>query len=155
MSGSGIRPRLPGQQFALLDRFRGISCRHRPGVNVGKDARARTYDSAVPDTNAGRNKHIGRNPRVLTNRDRRSDKRHCRISIVVASGTKETVLTDYCMRPYHDLRHTITVHVLAQTTMSTHLQVPGCPDTSARIRSEEHTSELQSQSNLVCRLLLE
>src|SRR2546430_10482244 len=27
--------------------------------------------------------------------------------------------------------------------------------TSAPIRSEEHTSELQSQSNLVCRLLLE
>src|SRR2546430_12816590 len=27
-----------------------------------------------------------------------------------------------------------------------------CP---ARLRSEEHTSELQSQSNLVCRLLLE
>src|SRR2546427_7887227 len=26
---------------------------------------------------------------------------------------------------------------------------------SARCRSEEHTSELQSQSNLVCRLLLE
>src|SRR2546427_4411577 len=28
-----------------------------------------------------------------------------------------------------------------------------CPDSKAR--SEEHTSELQSQSNLVCRLLLE
>src|SRR5688572_32122038 len=28
-------------------------------------------------------------------------------------------------------------------------------DGSDRIRSEEHTSELQSQSNLVCRLLLE
>src|SRR2546430_7737871 len=28
-----------------------------------------------------------------------------------------------------------------------------CPD--AAVRSEEHTSELQSQSNLVCRLLLE
>src|SRR6266567_1316738 len=27
--------------------------------------------------------------------------------------------------------------------------------TSSRLRSEEHTSELQSQSNLVCRLLLE
>src|SRR5688572_32532164 len=26
---------------------------------------------------------------------------------------------------------------------------------NARVRSEEHTSELQSQSNLVCRLLLE
>src|SRR5688572_31680422 len=27
--------------------------------------------------------------------------------------------------------------------------------TAERVRSEEHTSELQSQSNLVCRLLLE
>src|SRR2546430_7710656 len=30
----------------------------------------------------------------------------------------------------------------------------GCP-VQAIVRSEEHTSELQSQSNLVCRLLLE
>src|SRR2546430_13461676 len=29
------------------------------------------------------------------------------------------------------------------------------PDSTARPRSEEHTSELQSQSNLACRLLLE
>src|SRR2546427_7317566 len=29
------------------------------------------------------------------------------------------------------------------------------PEPGARDRSEEHTSELQSQSNLVCRLLLE
>src|SRR2546427_4911808 len=28
-------------------------------------------------------------------------------------------------------------------------------DVPSRLRSEEHTSELQSQSNLVCRLLLE
>src|SRR5256886_5216334 len=28
-------------------------------------------------------------------------------------------------------------------------------DTAGALRSEEHTSELQSQSNLVCRLLLE
>src|SRR6266478_7676064 len=31
----------------------------------------------------------------------------------------------------------------------------GCWCSSRRSRSEEHTSELQSQSNLVCRLLLE
>src|SRR5688572_32711063 len=31
----------------------------------------------------------------------------------------------------------------------------GIPDQEAVVRSEEHTSELQSQSNLVCRLLLE
>src|SRR2546430_4784374 len=30
-----------------------------------------------------------------------------------------------------------------------------CVDVAASMRSEEHTSELQSQSNLVCRLLLE
>src|SRR5688572_31767129 len=30
-----------------------------------------------------------------------------------------------------------------------------CPSSSPASRSEEHTSELQSQSNLVCRLLLE
>src|SRR2546430_13124340 len=35
-------------------------------------------------------------------------------------------------------------------------QVAVTPGTPARVmRSEEHTSELQSQSNLVCRLLLE
>src|SRR2546430_10247329 len=33
--------------------------------------------------------------------------------------------------------------------------VPPIRDRRARDRSEEHTSELQSQSNLVCRLLLE
>src|SRR2546430_11721516 len=32
---------------------------------------------------------------------------------------------------------------------------PGVAVRSEQVRSEEHTSELQSQSNLVCRLLLE
>src|SRR2546430_12016861 len=36
------------------------------------------------------------------------------------------------------------------------VQVHRMPSTTPRaVRSEEHTSELQSQSNLVCRLLLE
>src|SRR5258706_10073562 len=40
---------------------------------------------------------------------------------------------------------------LAETiTISRHLQTP-----EIRVRSEEHTSELQSLTNLVCRLLLE
>src|SRR2546421_9657816 len=34
-------------------------------------------------------------------------------------------------------------------------QLPGAVDRSALQRSEEHTSELQSRSDLVCRLLLE
>src|SRR2546427_9256438 len=32
---------------------------------------------------------------------------------------------------------------------------PGAAETGVLLRSEEHTSELQEQSNLVCRLLLE
>src|SRR2546430_6005094 len=39
---------------------------------------------------------------------------------------------------------------------ATHLpKVSAWPDPASDNRSEEHTSELQSQSNLVCRLLLE
>src|SRR2546430_3911034 len=34
-------------------------------------------------------------------------------------------------------------------------QVSTCRPIASTVRSEEHTSELQSQSNLVCRLLLE
>src|SRR2546427_7591750 len=34
-------------------------------------------------------------------------------------------------------------------------QILGFPEVHPSVRSEEHTSELQSQSNLVCRLLLE
>src|SRR2546430_9689367 len=36
-----------------------------------------------------------------------------------------------------------------------HLEPALCQDRGSTRRSEEHTSELQSQSNLVCRLLLE
>src|SRR2546430_7185358 len=39
--------------------------------------------------------------------------------------------------------------------MSMYGALPSRPIRVAQIRSEEHTSELQSQSNLVCRLLLE
>src|SRR6266853_5609254 len=38
---------------------------------------------------------------------------------------------------------------------STILAMRACSRRSSMVRSEEHTSELQSQSNLVCRLLLE
>src|SRR2546430_13011277 len=38
--------------------------------------------------------------------------------------------------------------------VSHHREEPGA-EARAPVRSEEHTSELQSQSNLVCRLLLE
>src|SRR2546430_13616936 len=42
-----------------------------------------------------------------------------------------------------------------KTVLATNLAVALAAGGARRVRSEEHTSELQSQSNLVCRLLLE
>src|SRR2546430_12297306 len=57
--------------------------------------------------------------------------------------------------PVHDSRLTCEscVRILIGTVTSLiRRRDPTCPRS---LRSEEHTSELQSQSNLVCRLLLE
>src|SRR5688572_32634348 len=54
----------------------------------------------------------------------------------------------YTPSPNETLLRTFDSPVPTQTTS-------GLPGASAMSRSEEHTSELQSQSNLVCRLLLE
>src|SRR2546430_13385158 len=42
-----------------------------------------------------------------------------------------------------------------ETIVAAQVTLPGQLNVQASARSEEHTSELQSQSNLVCRLLLE
>src|SRR5688572_31878459 len=55
-----------------------------------------------------------------------------------------------------DLGMLIIVHLLVTVTASafSYLTIIALRETLATLRSEEHTSELQSQSNLVCRLLL-
>src|SRR5688572_32714789 len=47
------------------------------------------------------------------------------------------------------------VHGRKLATVRSPLSTTETPNTWEHVRSEEHTSELQSQSNLVCRLLLE
>src|SRR2546430_14446841 len=47
------------------------------------------------------------------------------------------------------------VIVMENTSLATALRAPSISSLASTYRSEEHTSELQSQSNLVCRLLLE
>src|SRR2546430_6557749 len=60
----------------------------------------------------------------------------------------------------------LVLNALFRTEHPTHMSFPEAIDVAGRVgaartylthltRSEEHTSELQSQSNLVCRLLLE
>src|SRR2546430_12965261 len=48
-----------------------------------------------------------------------------------------------------------TAELLSRTHGASQTSAPWICDASVYDRSEEHTSELQSQSNLVCRLLLE
>src|SRR3989475_4674941 len=60
--------------------------------------------------------------------------------------------------PYTTLFRSVYLDVLRSVVASGHgaiLLVPEIALTPQTVRSEEHTSELQSQSNLVCRLLLE
>src|SRR5256885_13248606 len=54
--------------------------------------------------------------------------------------------------------YTLSLHdalPISRSTTSTTCCAPGCAFCSSSRRSEEHTSELQSPCNLVCRLLLE
>src|SRR2546430_4030621 len=61
--------------------------------------------------------------------------------------------------PYTTLFRSLNIQALIVHAWAASRSSPGVsPEHGARvsqIRSEEHTSELQSQSNLVCRLLLE
>src|SRR5688572_31362334 len=52
----------------------------------------------------------------------------------------------------------VALHLLEEAGHRAHIEsggVQGLEADAVGLRSEEHTSELQSQSNLVCRLLLE
>src|SRR2546427_6143563 len=50
---------------------------------------------------------------------------------------------------------TLTLFLPSGVEVDTYYKFGPTPDDPSDHRSEEHTSELQSQSNLVCRLLLE
>src|SRR2546430_5606949 len=68
------------------------------------------------------------------------------------------------LRPFIDLRETVVSfppqpvitedNLVVNIDSVIYFQVTDAKAASYEIRSEEHTSELQSQSNLVCRLLL-
>src|SRR5205085_6389458 len=54
-----------------------------------------------------------------------------------------------------EVRHPVVLAVVHLHPVGRHRRVKVNDGENDRVRSEEHTSELQSQSNLVCRLLLE
>src|SRR5260221_5177923 len=58
-------------------------------------------------------------------------------------------------REHHDQRWCIVRNVFANGLFVVGSLTPNSPFAKTFLRSEEHTSELQSHSDLVCRLLLE
>src|SRR2546430_3996493 len=68
---------------------------------------------------------------------------------------------DRAVEPLHEPRRDDPDHAFVPAFVREHVAAAGPPSLRPRLhlrerlRSEEHTSELQSQSNLVCRLLLE
>src|SRR2546430_11524592 len=59
-----------------------------------------------------------------------------------------------CAASFHVIEDKL-VSIVIRTARYCPAGISPCPRIAVAPRSEEHTSELQSQSNLVCRLLLE
>src|ERR1039457_7440149 len=74
----------------------------------------------------------------------RSHKCMCFFFLMIRRPPRSTLF------PYTTLFRSVTVHSPAPASMTQPPTRPSSPN-----RSEEHTSELQSPCNLVCRLLLE
>src|SRR2546427_4680210 len=66
-------------------------------------------------------------------------------------GSAESIRLRHVPCPSGDQRRRLVKRLTIARSQSALVRSPGF----SRFRSEEHTSELQSQSNLVCRLLLE
>src|SRR2546430_13413374 len=64
-------------------------------------------------------------------------------------------LADHRMVDFHARRFGELTPVVVGTDITAVVGIPAGNVSREEFRSEEHTSELQSQSNLVCRLLLE
>src|SRR5688572_31693283 len=82
------------------------------------------------------------------------------LSSMIAIFSHETPTTESYTLSLHDALPILSGYagVSAIRKGALHVRLPflsRAPRTTTSSRSEEHTSELQSQSNLVCRLLLE
>src|SRR5690606_38387040 len=73
---------------------------------------------------------------------------------ILSSGNSQVILCERGIRTFEDsTRNTLDLSAVALIKQWSHL--PVIVDPTHGTRSEEHTSELQSRENLVCRLLLE
>src|SRR5688572_31822134 len=75
--------------------------------------------------------------------------------IMATGGLAEVAVQLLAQAGVHDPTHIGKSYDLGSSRHEGQVAGGSAADLSKRPRSEEHTSELQSQSNLVCRLLLE
>src|SRR5688572_32660852 len=96
-------------------------------------------------------------PAVMLNNARRGDRLGPRIQLVSTSESRATISVATCgpKSSTPAITKASETEIRASTDGTLMLKEPVRSVSAARSRSEEHTSELQSQSNLVCRLLLE
>src|SRR2546430_7564002 len=76
---------------------------------------------------------------------------------LIAEGGRTAILTDILGTEDHlgDMDFKVAGTRDGVTSIQMDIKIDVTPSRVPATRSEEHTSELQSQSNLVCRLLLE
>src|SRR5688572_31803831 len=72
-----------------------------------------------------------------------------------ACSTGTPTATGRWNREPTEARTDLGLYRSTEASVSTTASAPAASAQRSTVRSEEHTSELQSQSNLVCRLLLE
>src|SRR5439155_14469769 len=75
------------------------------------------------------------------------------IRLALGSAFRLARPASLCLRDQQHARPAIEMHILPRR--SDHAALGRIGSRGAQIRSEEHTSELQSRGHLVCRLLLE
>src|SRR2546430_5848540 len=98
-----------------------------------------------------------RTPEQLANARKSRATSQSRVALMHPHGADRHTLAVAQPRADAGVEHAAQPKVAAQAEREPHVVGDGAAGEHVhrRLRSEEHTSELQSQSNLVCRLLLE
>src|SRR2546427_571616 len=130
--GSALQHR-PIQRATRRRRPSALTCRFSPAGTPRMNSRSPLTVALIQERNHG---DAAANLAVI----------EARVAEAAAQGAKLVLLQELHNGPYFCQHESVDEFDLAEP-------IPG-PSTE-RLRSEEHTSELQSQSNLVCRLLLE
>lgn len=116
--------RLPAVEGAFLDRPGRVADAHGPGRQIFEDARPRPDDGALADGHAGSDEHVGGDPGVVADGDRRPQQGQVDTGEIVGAGTEVRVLADHDPRPERDAAEAVQNDVIADDGVGADAQVP-------------------------------